>query len=197
VLRVTPTGTLRLTIPRRASIAGGLAFAERQHDWIVREWGRLEHRASAWDTDTEILFRGVHVRLQVDGRRVVFAGEVAALAADANVRRSVERRLREIATSELPRRTTALALSRHLTPPLVSVRNQRSRWGSCSTRGSITLNWRLIQMSPEVSDYIIFHELAHRRQPNHSVRFWREVEALCPWWRTAEQWLRKHGKDLL
>ena len=79
----------------------------------------------------------------------------------------------------------------------VSVRNQRSRWGSCSTRGTIALNWRLIQMPPDVSDYVILHELAHRRQPNHSTRFWREVEALCPWWREAERWLRKHGKELL
>jgi predicted metal-dependent hydrolase len=52
-------------------------------------------------------------------------------------------------------------------------------------------------MPPEVSDYIMFHELAHRRQPNHSARFWREVELLCPAWKDSERWLREYGKDLL
>ena len=78
----------------------------------------------------------------------------------------------------------------------VSVRNQRSRWGACSARGVITLNWRLIQMPASVSDYVIFHELMHRRQPNHSRRFWREVDAVCSWWRDAERWLRKHGREV-
>jgi predicted metal-dependent hydrolase len=52
-------------------------------------------------------------------------------------------------------------------------------------------------MPPEVADYVILHELAHRRHPNHSTRFWREVEAFCSSWRSAERWLRKYGKELL
>jgi predicted metal-dependent hydrolase len=72
----------------------------------------------------------------------------------------------------------------------VSVRNQRSRWGSCSRRGTISLNWRLIQTPAWVRDYIILHELAHRREMNHSDRFWREVERLCPDYLAAERWLK-------
>ena len=72
----------------------------------------------------------------------------------------------------------------------MSVRNQRSRWGACSSRRVITLNWRLIQMPATVRDYVIFHELMHIRHPNHSRRFWREVEGVCAWWREAERWLR-------
>jgi predicted metal-dependent hydrolase len=79
----------------------------------------------------------------------------------------------------------------------IGVRSQRTRWGSCSTRGVIMLNWRLIQLPPWVRDYVLFHELAHLRQPNHSRRFWREVERLCPDWRTAERWLRAHGREVL
>ena len=102
-----------------------------------------------------------------------------------------------LATRELPARCLALAAQCRLSVSRVSVRNQRSRWGACSSRGVITLNWRLLLMPPSVSDYVIFHELMHLKQPNHSRRFWREVDASCAWWREAERWLRKHGRELL
>ena len=78
----------------------------------------------------------------------------------------------------------------------VVVRSQRSRWGSCSARGTISLNWRLIQAPDFVRDYIIYHELAHLREMNHSVRFWARVETLCPEWRAAERWLKHEGSLL-
>lgn len=198
VLRVTPSGRLRLTVPRGASIAGGLRFAETQHDWIVREWQRLETRTAGWQAGTLLWFRGRRVALEVGSDHAVLGDEVVSLGgASRSIRAAVERHLWEMARRHLPVRLTTLSAERSLPPANVSVRNQRSRWGSCSTRGTIALNWRLIQMPAEVSDYVILHELAHRRQPNHSSKFWREVEALCPWWRDAERWLRRHGKELL
>jgi predicted metal-dependent hydrolase len=198
VIRLTPGGELRLTVPRGASIAGGLAFAERQHDWIFREWQRLEQHAAAWDSGTELWYRGERVRLVVDADGVILSGHRVKRTDEAvGIRQTVEKFLRKMAEAELPSRLAELVAERRLSLPRVTVRNQRSRWGSCSTRGSIALNWRLIQMPPAVSDYIILHELAHRRQPNHSARFWREVESLCPSWKESERWLRKNGKDLL
>lgn len=198
VIRLTSVGELRLTVPRGASIGGGLAFADRQHDWILREWRRLEQHAAAWGSGTELWYRGERVRLVVDADGVTLAGHRLKLTDEiGGVRETVETFLRGLAGVELPVRLAELVAERRLTAPRVTVRNQRSRWGSCSTRGSIALNWRLIQMPPAVSDYIMFHELAHRRQPNHSARFWREVESLCPSWKDCERWLRKYGKDLL
>ena len=75
----------------------------------------------------------------------------------------------------------------------VTVRDQRSRWGSCSRRGAISLNWRLIQLPGPVCDYVILHELMHRRQLNHSAAFWREVKAVCPDHAAAERWLKQHA----
>jgi predicted metal-dependent hydrolase len=198
VIRLTAGGELRLTVPRGASIGGGVAFAERQQDWIVREWQRLEQHAAAWDSGTELWYRGERVRLVVDADGVTLASHRLKRPDDvARVRETVETFLRGLAGVELPVRLAELVAEHRLIAPRVTVRNQRSRWGSCSTRGSIALNWRLIQMPPAVSDYIMFHELAHRRQPNHSARFWREVESLCPWWKDSERWLRVYGKDLL
>ena len=75
----------------------------------------------------------------------------------------------------------------------MSVRNQRSRWGSCSAAGTISLNWRLIQTPDFVRDYIIYHELMHLREMNHSDRFWDHVEEVCPGWREAERWIKRNG----
>jgi predicted metal-dependent hydrolase len=109
-----------------------------------------------------------------------------------NLRPSIERHLRELATVELTAQTLALAKLHRLSVKRVTVRNQRSRWGSCSRRGSISLSWRLIQMPDAVRDYVILHELAHTREQNHSVRFWRLVEELCPDYREAKLWIRQN-----
>ena len=97
---------------------------------------------------------------------------------------------------ELPPQLLALAARHGLTVDRVTIRNQRSRWGSCSSRGHITLNFRLMLMPPEVREYILIHELMHLKQANHSIRFWRLVEAACPGFRDAERWLKKHGPSL-
>lgn len=109
---------------------------------------------------------------------------------------AVDRDLRARAMKELPPRLFELAGRHGLVVTRVSIRNQRSRWGSCSPKGHIALNFRLLLMPPEVCDYILIHELMHLRQPNHSIRFWRLVEAACPGFRDAERWLKKHGASL-
>lgn len=108
-----------------------------------------------------------------------------------------EAEMRARALEELPARCLELAAQHGERVERVVVRNQRSRWGSCSTRGTISLNWRLMLMPPDVRDYVMLHELMHLRQPNHSRAFWREVAIVCPTWREAERWLRKHGQKLL
>jgi predicted metal-dependent hydrolase len=198
VVRVSADGGLRLTVPRGASLKGGLAFAARQADWISREMERQRARQAPWVTGSQTWFRGDQVLIEVNGASAAFGREIVALPApDADVRAAIESRLRGLAADELPGRCLALARETGVAVEKVSVRNQRSRWGACSARRMITLNWRLVQMPASVSDYVIFHELMHVRHPNHSRRFWREVDAVCGWWREAERWLRKHGRELL
>jgi predicted metal-dependent hydrolase len=110
---------------------------------------------------------------------------------------SLDRELRDRARRELPPQLLALAAQHGLDVRRVSIRNQRSRWGSCSSRGHISLNFRLLLMPDFVREYILIHELMHMRQANHSIRFWRLVEAACPRFREAERWLKQHGASLL
>jgi predicted metal-dependent hydrolase len=203
ILRLRPDGVLRVTIPRRGSRREALDVIERHRPWIERQWRqRIADGRShdLWQEGTRILFRGVEVALAVEsnarGHRVCFADQVVHVASDGRIRDAVEARLREIAARELEPRLRDFAARHALTVDRVIVRNQRTRWGSCSGQGSISLNWRLVQMPPFVSDYVLWHELMHLRQANHSRRFWREVEAVCPEYRAAETWLRRRGRSL-
>lgn len=197
VVRVAEDGGLRLTVPRGASLSGGFAFAERQADWITREMERQRLRRIPWVTGTRAWFRGEQVALRVSATTAVLGPEIIKVDGHRDVRMAVEGRLRALACVELPARCRELADQAGLKVANVSVRNQRSRWGACSSRRVITLNWRLIQMPASVRDYVIFHELMHIRHPNHSRRFWREVEGVCAGWRDAERWLRVYGRELL
>jgi len=109
---------------------------------------------------------------------------------------AVDGELRARAARELPPQLLALAARHGLEVTRVSIRNQRSRWGSCSPAGHISLNFRLLLMPPNVREYVLIHELMHLRQANHSIRFWRLVEAACPGFREAERWLKRHGPSL-
>ena len=104
--------------------------------------------------------------------------------------------LRRRAATELPVELLALAAAHDLTVSRVSIRNQRSRWGACSSRGTITLNWRLVLVPPLVRQYVMIHELMHRREMNHSKRFWRHVATACPHYQEARKWLLAEGQRL-
>ena len=82
-------------------------------------------------------------------------------------------------------------------PTRIQIRDQRSRWGSCSTRGTLSFNWRLVLAPFDVLDYVVVHELCHLREANHSLRFWGLVEQRRPDWRAQRDWLHEHGPELL
>ena len=113
---------------------------------------------------------------------------------------SVEERraFRLRAAADLPPRLLALARELGVDAKLtrVSIRNQRTRWGSCGRDGHVTLNWRLVLMPESVRDYVLVHELMHLRRMDHSPKYWALVEAACPWYRDARAWLRANGAAL-
>jgi predicted metal-dependent hydrolase len=203
VLRLSPTGAARVTVPRGGSIAEAHRFVARSRTWLERALQRQASRPTVcaeWAVGTTILLHGEAVPIEaVSGAKptIRFGAELLSVpATTGNLRPMIEQHLRRLASVDLPPRVMELAAQHQVAVSHVSVRNQKSRWGSCSRRGAISLNWRLIQTPPHVRDYIILHELMHRREMNHSARFWREVEKVCPDFELAERWLKQNASLL-
>lgn len=200
ILRLTPERVARVTVPRNGNRAEAFAFAQRQSAWLAKQLAKppRSRHATEWKHETGIFFRGervaLHLETHTSGCTVRFADQAVALReAATNLRPFVERHLWQLAAKELPPRLLDLAASLKVTVQRISVRNQRSRWGSCSRAGTISLNWRLVQTPDFVRDYICVHELMHRREMNHSARYWRHVAEAFPRWEEAEHWLKANS----
>jgi predicted metal-dependent hydrolase len=197
-------GAAVVTIPARGSEREAQRFAAQHREWLERARARQEQKprgAEVWTLGTHVLWRGEMTEI-----RPASAGEkpTVCLAADVfrvpghegDLRPTLEAQFARRGKIELPARTWELAAETGVDVKQVTVRNQRSRWGSCSAGGTISLNWRLVQTPDAVRDYIIYHELMHLREMNHSDRFWARVQEVCPGWRDAERWLKRNGSLL-
>ena len=203
IIRVLPDGSIRVTIPRGGSRREAESFFEKHRPWAENERIRVlaVHAPTVWVDRAEIMLRGRPVPLRVmsegSGWWLIIGPERVPLAeVPTDLRPAAERCLRLVAKRDLIPRLRELAALHGLTVSLVTIRNQRSRWGSCSREGSIALNFRLVQAPDAVRDYVLIHELMHLRQQNHSRRFWRLVESAYPAFREAERWLRTTGRSL-
>jgi len=201
VLRLRFDKTVLVTIPRQGTKKFAREFVASRKGWLEKQWRILEARRTSPQVlrpGMEILLRGQPVVLELrragEDWQLQFGPERTPVSDPAgNLRPELENHLRDAARVELARRVKDLAREHPSDVRHIVIRNQRSRWGSCSRNGTISLNWRLIQLPDPVRDYIIIHELMHLRELNHSPRFWREVEKACPAYRAAEEWLKQNS----
>ena len=205
-------GVAVATIPARGSEREAHTFVDQHRDWLDRARARQRQRptgADLWTLGTHVIWRGemTEIRKAAENDPSTTPGQnrpLVCLGADVfrvpqfagDLRPTLEAHFLRRAKVELPGRTWELAAETGVEVKQVTVRNQRSRWGSCSTGGVISLNWRLVQTPYPVRDYIIYHELMHLREMNHSSRFWARVEEVCPSWQEAERWLKQNGSLL-
>lgn len=110
---------------------------------------------------------------------------------------ALEKRYIAAAKEYFPKRTAYFVQFTGGSYNRISIRDQKTRWGSCSARGTLSFNWRLMLAPPTIADYVIVHELCHLTYMNHSADFWRKVESVYPDYRTARKWLKDHGNELV
>jgi predicted metal-dependent hydrolase len=198
------TREIVLTMPPRGTIKEARDFAQRHGGWIAARLDRLPE-AQPFAHGSFVPLRGnqhriVHrrnVRGTVwtesdgyDGRLLCVAGEAP------HIERRIIDYLKREARSDLEASSNRFAERLNVQFRRLTIRDQASRWGSCSTNGVLSFSWRLVLAPPYVLDYLAAHEVAHLVEMNHSPRFWRLVKKLYPQASRAKTWLDVHGTDL-
>lgn len=199
-LRIDRDGRALLTFPWRVSEKDALRFVRDNLQKIKLSVQSFSERRMSIGNDT-LLYFGVPRKIIIDSSVLVpFSFDTNHFVLNPryadNVNVLARRWLIKKAEEYLPKRLMELAQKLGVRYKKVQVKDVKSRWGSCSSKGTISLNWRLIMAPSEVIDYVLIHELAHIVHPNHSKYFWKYVATFCPDYKLHRSWLRKNGQHL-
>jgi predicted metal-dependent hydrolase len=190
-------GRVTLTMPLRAPEREALAFAQAREDWMRGHIAQVIVGQSAVIGGT-VPLRGIEVPLvAATGRRVLLKdGVLHVPGAQDQVGTRVQAFLKVEARNALAQAADRYAQTLGKPYSRLSLRDTRSRWGSCSSKGVLMFSWRLIMAPPVVLDYVAAHEVAHLQVMNHSAAFWDVVAQLMPDYAAHRAWLRQHGESL-
>lgn len=192
-----------LTMPPRGTIVDAKEFAQRHGGWIAARLGRLP-KPAPFQHGTLVPLRGVdHKIVHRAGRGTVWTetrdnGErILCVAGEIeHIDRRVHDFLKREARLDLSKAAHRYAELLGVKVTRISIRDQSSRWGSCTSAGSLSFSWRLILAPGYVLDYLAAHEVGHLVEMNHSPKFWRVVGKACPHTDRAKAWIDTHGNDL-
>ena len=201
--------------PLRAGTHEIGAFVERHRDWVLAKVSALQQTLQAHKGPARlaaggrILWRGQWVELKVvpvaqirtsvrhgDGFEVRFPSAMAEAAREATVEAALRRWLKRAALADARRWVERHGPRHGLVPSAVRIKEHKHLWGSCSSKGAINLNWRLILAPEPVFEYVVVHELCHLRERHHQPAFWRLVGEVLPDYEAQRRWLRAHGQLL-
>jgi predicted metal-dependent hydrolase len=200
---VGPRRPIEAIVPAGTPDAAVEAFLASKRGWIERKVAVAEEIARR----PRVL--GLHEKIWLEGEPLQIEHVGGALPraelrdgvlhvggqkheAAAAIERWYRREARRRVTAVVEREAARLALRFNS----LAIRDQRTRWGSCSRKGNLSFSWRLLIAPPKVLEYVAVHELLHLREPNHSKAFWRIIESARPGWQDEARWLREHGQEL-
>lgn len=212
-LRIQPEG-VQLALPLGTPLGDTLPWLQSKAGWLLSHWTRLQHTHQplpTFESGAVYDWLGEPYRLKVlsvTGRSksvrepgptgqtgIWWLGMPTPTA--PHIGKLLAKQYQSAALPYLTERVQALAPQLISHTPTVALMSARRRWGSCSAQGHIRLNWRLLQAPPAMIDYVVFHELAHILEFNHSPRFWQHVGRVCPDYKAAMAWFKVHGTRLL
>ncbi|WP_085025769.1 M48 family metallopeptidase [Ensifer aridi] len=203
-LRIEPGGrALKLTIPTGLPDREVNAFLTRHQGWLMTKLARFSGESELEHGGT-ILIRGVAHRIERTGRlrgltEAVVVDDEAVLrvgGAEEHLRRRIADYLKREARGELERLVGVYAGRIGRRARSLSLKDTRSRWGSCSAEGDLSFSWRIAMAPPKVIAYLAAHEVAHLQEMNHGPDFWALCERLCPDTKNAKHWLKRNGTML-
>ncbi len=203
-LRIEPGGrALKMTVPLNLPFQEVDNFLERNHGWLTKKFEKLPFAAGLVDGET-ISIRGKSHKIVRTGkmRGVTETGELAGCAvlfvggAPEHLQRRIRDYLKKEARADLEPLVArhAAESGKHYTA--LTLKDTRSRWGSCTHDGRLNFSWRIVMAPPFVLDYLAAHEVAHLTEMNHGPKFWALCEKLCPATDRARAWLKQHGSAL-
>lgn len=216
-LRVTPE-KVRVSAPVKASKPEIETFIERNQEWILKNWLKLQEtvvkpKLRVYESGVRLPYRGEDLELQILGKstqqvkaryisenRQLIIEYPQALADDqkqALIREILEKWYKMRARTVFLQKLDFWSQQMGVTYNQFRLKEQKTRWGSCSSLGNINLNWRVIMAPEGVMDYLVIHELAHLRYLNHSQAFWDFVTKFCPDHEESRRWLRQNGQNLV
>jgi predicted metal-dependent hydrolase len=201
-VRVDPrSGEVEVVLPRRAAAREAAGAVVELRGWIARrraEVALAQARVAARDGTVPYLGVDLLLRAEPGRTRVHRRGDVLLVPADeATAHAAIERWYRRQARAEIAPRLDAAAAALGESYTKLTIRDQRTRWGSCSSSGAMSFNWRLLLAPDAVLEYVVRHEACHLAVMDHSPRFWGLMGRLMPGYEVPRRWLRDHGATLV
>lgn len=198
-VKVHPDAVVEVVLPQRAPQRAAAAAVLELAPWIERRLAQVAAtRAVLQQRAGTLPYLDVPLQLVSErSRRIVLRDGERLLVPELDPEPAIERFYRRAARAEIAPRLDAAAASVGQTYAGLSIRGQRSRWASCSARGAMSFNWRLLLAPEQVLEYVIWHEVCHLEIRDHSPRFWALVASRFPDWRRQRAWLRANGATLV
>lgn len=201
ILRFDPTTLdVVVTLPSRASDKQAQRFVDQHIDWIMSQSNKAE-ALSIIEEGAIIPIEGLEYKICHDitkryGIEMLESGVVFVAGPKEHLPRRLTDYLKKMARERLTAQVVKFTAQLQVRHQRITIRDTKSRWGSCAANGNLNFSWRLILAPPHVLNYVAAHEVAHLEEHNHSPAFWALVEKLDPDWKIARDWLRANGAKL-
>lgn len=208
-IEVSIQGEVLVRVPHRLGNSEVHKLVESKGEWIARKrWEMLRQKPSVqkvYKDGMELWYLGQQFQLKIKRQNsdanVVRIGEGELLLelpmdSEVDIKQILIAWYYRQAANEIEKRVKFYASRMGVTYHRISIKDQKTRWGSCSSKGNLNFNFRLIMAPADVIDYVVVHELCHRKHMNHSELFWKAVEEVIPEYRKSKEWLKQYGAQL-
>jgi predicted metal-dependent hydrolase len=203
-LKISLDHELVISAPVGANMSKVNQFVQAKQGWILKSFQKLIEKKEVFNPLKQIPFLGIKTNVRVEKRpvekkrsRVKVDDQGILIQVDKETKKEVLALLKKWLIKEAKKyiedRMILLSEKVGVSFSRITVRDQKSRWGSSSGKGTLSFNWRIIMTPSSVVDYLLFHELAHQVHRNHSHQFWRQVKSWCPEYKELDYWLKKNS----